>query len=51
MEWDIAAGQAIVNALGGEVLNANTGQPLTYNKEDLTNPHFVVRSKSLINHP
>ena len=51
MEWDIAAGHAIVNALGGEVLNADTGQTLIYNKEDLTNPHFVVRSKSLINHP
>lgn len=50
MEWDIAAGHAIVKALGGEVLNANTGQELSYNKEDLTNPHFVVRSKSLINH-
>lgn len=49
MEWDIAAGHAIVNELGGEVLNVNTGKPLTYNKEDLTNPHFVVRSKSLIN--
>lgn len=50
MEWDIAAGHAIVNALGGEILNANTGQALVYNKEDLTNPHFVVRSKSLIKH-
>lgn len=50
MEWDIAAGHAIVNALGGSVLNANTDQPLVYNKEDLTNPHFVVRSKSFINH-
>ncbi len=50
MEWDIAAGHAIVNGLGGEVLNANSGKPLFYNKQDLTNPHFVVRSKSLINH-
>ena len=50
MEWDIAAGHAIVNALGGEVMNANTNKPLIYNKEDLTNPHFVVRSKSLLNH-
>jgi 3'(2'), 5'-bisphosphate nucleotidase len=50
MEWDIAAGHAIITALGGEILNANTGEPLLYNKEDLTNPHFVVRTKSLINH-
>jgi hypothetical protein len=29
MEWDIAAGQAILEALGGEVVHAETGEPLT----------------------
>lgn len=38
MEWDIAAGQAIIEALGGEVTNALDGTRLQYNKEDLTNP-------------
>lgn len=42
MEWDIAAGQAIYEVLGGKVLNPETRQPLVYNKEDLRNPHFVI---------
>ena len=43
MEWDIAAGQAIVEAAGGQVLDAGTGRALTYNKTDLHNPFFVAR--------
>jgi len=46
MEWDIAAGQAIYEALGGEVLNYYTQQPLTYNKENLLNPHFIAKLKT-----
>ena len=42
MEWDTAAGDAIVRAAGMRVCDAATGKPLTYNKEDLHNPHFVV---------
>jgi 3'(2'), 5'-bisphosphate nucleotidase len=48
MEWDIAAGQAIIEALGGEVINHPSGEPLSYNKENLLNPYFVVRSKALL---
>lgn len=47
MEWDIAAGQAIYEVLGGEILDVNTNKPLTYNKENLKNPHFVARKKAL----
>ena len=43
MEWDTAAGDAIVRAVGGEVVDANTELPLTYNKPDLHNPWFIVR--------
>uniref|UniRef100_UPI004026D7E0 3'(2'),5'-bisphosphate nucleotidase CysQ n=1 Tax=Alloprevotella sp. TaxID=1872471 RepID=UPI004026D7E0 len=43
MEWDTAAGHAIALAAGHEVLNAETDLPLTYNKEDLHNPWFVVK--------
>ncbi len=43
MEWDTAAGDAIARAAGCEVINAQTGQPLIYNKEDLHNPWFIVR--------
>lgn len=49
MEWDIAAGQAILEPLGGAVLNAETGVPLTYNKESLLNPHFIAKTKGFIN--
>ena len=37
MEWDIAAGQAILEALGGSVVHAETGEALRYNKENLLN--------------
>ena len=43
MEWDTAAGQAIVEQAGGSVLQYGTGEPLKYNKENLLNPWFIVR--------
>ncbi|MEI8295719.1 MAG: 3'(2'),5'-bisphosphate nucleotidase CysQ [Alphaproteobacteria bacterium] len=43
-EWDTAAGQAIVEAAGGRVVNAD-GQPLEYQKPDWLNPGFVVMGK------
>lgn len=48
MEWDIAAGQAIMEALGGTVEHAELHIPLMYNKENLYNPYFVVKTKALI---
>lgn len=45
MEWDIAAGQAIYEAVGGEVLQRGNGLPLVYNKENLKNPYFVASKK------
>lgn len=42
MEWDTAAGQAICNAVGVEVISELTGKSLLYNKENLLNPWFVV---------
>lgn len=47
MEWDIASGQAILEALGGEILHLDTGKPLVYNKKDLTNPNFIGKSAAL----
>lgn len=44
MEWDVAAGQALLEAVGGTVLNAETGFPLTYNKPNLLNPYFVAEN-------
>ncbi|MFQ5585329.1 MAG: 3'(2'),5'-bisphosphate nucleotidase CysQ [Thermodesulfobacteriota bacterium] len=43
MEWDTAAGQAIVEGAGGQLVNAETEEPLSYNREDLLNPSFIVR--------
>jgi len=43
MEWDTAAGQAIVEAAGGRVVDP-AGTPLRYNKPDLHNGHFIVRA-------
>jgi 3'(2'), 5'-bisphosphate nucleotidase len=40
-EWDIAAGQAIVEAAGGAVRRAGSTEPLTYNQPGLRNPPFV----------
>jgi 3'(2'), 5'-bisphosphate nucleotidase len=42
MEWDTAAAHAIALAANCSVLEYNTQQPLTYNKENLLNPHFIV---------
>lgn len=43
MEWDTAAGHAIIRAAGKEVYQANTDKPLIYNKEDLLNPWFIAK--------
>lgn len=42
MEWDTGAAHAIALEAGRSVLNAETREPLTYNKENLLNPWFIV---------
>ena len=42
MEWDTAAGQAICNAVGIDVISEETKESLLYNKENLLNPWFLV---------
>lgn len=42
MEWDTAAGQAIVEHAGGRFLNLATGARLNYNKASLENPDFIA---------
>jgi 3'(2'), 5'-bisphosphate nucleotidase len=42
MEWDTAAGHAIVEISGGKVLKAGSGEEVLYNKPDLLNPWFVA---------
>jgi 3'(2'), 5'-bisphosphate nucleotidase len=43
MEWDTAAAHAVVKASGKNVYRFNTGKELSYNKENLLNPYFVVK--------
>ena len=42
MEWDTAAGQAVLEAAGGRV-TALDGTPLLYAKKGFENPHFIAR--------
>jgi 3'(2'), 5'-bisphosphate nucleotidase len=46
MEWDIAAGHAVLRAAGGEVRTLD-GTPLRYGKPGLENPHFVAGSAAV----
>ena len=42
-EWDIAAGQAVLEAAGGQVVEAATGHALRYNaKDSYLNPDFLA---------
>ena len=41
MEWDIAAGHAVLAAAGGRVTDLS-GAPLRYGKPGFDNPHFVA---------
>jgi 3'(2'), 5'-bisphosphate nucleotidase len=43
MEWDTAAGHAVLRAAGGEVHRLD-GTPLRYGKPGFENPHFVARA-------
>jgi len=45
MEWDTGAAQIILEEAGGEVLHAETMEPLNYNKENLLNPYFIARAQ------
>jgi 3'(2'), 5'-bisphosphate nucleotidase len=48
MEWDTAAGDAVLRAAGGIVTYLDRTTPLRYGKveENFTNPHFVAIGKS-----
>ncbi len=47
MEWDTAAGQAIVEQANGTVMDTKTNEPLEYNKSNLLNPFFIVSRQDL----
>ncbi|TIV64193.1 MAG: 3'(2'),5'-bisphosphate nucleotidase CysQ, partial [Mesorhizobium sp.] len=51
MEWDTAAGDAVLRAAGGMTRTLD-GEPLVYGKRnqandsDFANPHFIASGKS-----
>lgn len=45
MEWDTAAGQAICKAVGLEVISLDTGEEMLYNRENLLNGYFHVKTE------
>jgi len=47
MEWDTAAGHAVAISAGFHVTEKDEKTPLQYNKENLTNPWFIVKRKNV----
>lgn len=47
MEWDTAAGQAILKAVGGNVWDVKTQQPIRYNRENLLNGDFIATARHM----
>lgn len=45
MEWDTAAGQAILQEAGCELIDFETKQPMRYNREELRNNWFIAKRK------
>ena len=43
MEWDIAAGHAIILGVGKEIIDHSTGIRIQYNKKNLLNNWFIVK--------
>ncbi len=42
MEWDTAAGHAVLNGAGGKVVRFDDHTPLTYGKDTFANPFFIA---------
>lgn len=47
MEWDVAAGHALLKESGFSVIDAATGESLVYNKPDLKNPWFIAKNSKV----
>ncbi len=48
MEWDTAAGHAVLAAAGGHVVGMETREPLSYGKASFRNPSFLAHSPGVI---
>ena len=47
MEWDTAAGQAVVEAAGGVLIDLNTKERMRYNRQKLLNNYFLVAANGV----
>lgn len=47
MEWDTAAGHAVLNGAGGAVVRFDDHRPLTYGKPIYENPFFIAYAKGV----
>ena len=45
MEWDTAAAHAVVTHAGGNIRDLEDNNELSYNKENLLNPSFLVNNQ------
>ena len=48
MEWDTAAGQAVLMGAGGQMIRFDTHEPLTYGKPGYENPFFIAHAPGVI---
>ncbi len=48
MEWDIAAGHALIENAGFKIYEYKSNNPILYNKENLKNPYFVAGNTRII---
>ena len=47
MEWDTAAGHAVLAGAGGKVVRFDDLTPLMYGKDGFANPFFIALSPSV----
>jgi 3'(2'), 5'-bisphosphate nucleotidase len=48
MEWDTAAGDAVLRGAGGQVVHFDTHQPLSYGKPGWDNPFFIAYAPGVV---
>ncbi|SFR54742.1 3'(2'),5'-bisphosphate nucleotidase [Yoonia tamlensis] len=48
MEWDTAAGHAVLNGAGGQVVRFDNHTPLTYGKPIFENPFFIALAPGVV---
>lgn len=51
MEWDTAAGHAVLAGAGGRVVRFDDHQPLRYGKEGFANPFFIAYAPDVVLKP